>query len=124
MPGSKRCLTTIATLLLAVACGPRPSVLESFDSVTWKDGESAEFSQEAPRLEMADRLIRSKELLGLSRSEVERLLGPSTETEKWRNWDFVYWLGAERGFISIDSEWLVIRVNEDGHVREAEIVKD
>ncbi len=36
----------------------------------------------------------------------------------------VYWLGPERGLIRIDSEWLVLRLDEGGVVREFRIVRD
>jgi hypothetical protein len=35
----------------------------------------------------------------------------------------VYWLGPERGFISIDSEWLGIKF-KDNVVIEVEILRD
>jgi hypothetical protein len=33
-------------------------------------------------------------------------------------------LGAERGLFSIDNEWLVVRIGDDGRVAEASIVRD
>ena len=36
----------------------------------------------------------------------------------------VYILGSERGFMSIDSEWLVLRIDAAGHVRDVKIVRD
>jgi hypothetical protein len=36
----------------------------------------------------------------------------------------VYWLGPERGFIRIDSEWLVLRLDQSDIVREVRIVRD
>ena len=66
-----------------------------------------------------DRLIFE----GTSRAQLEALLGVPPETPYFREYDYVYWLGPERGFISIDSEWLVVKINE-GVVVTAKIVKD
>ena len=52
------------------------------------------------------------------------MLGEPPETEYFRDWDLVYWLGPERGFMSIDSEWLVLRLHENGRAAECRIVRD
>jgi hypothetical protein len=41
-----------------------------------------------------------------------------------REWNMMDWLGAEGGFISIASEWLVLRLDVSGVVREAQIISD
>ena len=61
---------------------------------------------------------------GLSRDSVERLLGPRDSTDYFREWDLVYWLGPERGFLRIDSEWLVLNPGLDGRVKDYRIVGD
>ena len=58
------------------------------------------------------------------RAEIESLLGPADETSYFRRWDFVYWLGPERGFIRIDSEWLVLRFDAEDRVSEFRLVRD
>jgi hypothetical protein len=73
---------------------------------------------------MADGLIRSRALLGKGRSEVEALLGPDTETDKFGDYDLVYWLGAQRSYMPLDSEWLAVRFDMSGRVSEARIVYD
>lgn len=42
----------------------------------------------------------------------------------YREWDLVYWLGPERGFYSIDSEWLVVRLGPEGRVSDCQLVRD
>jgi len=96
----------------------------SFDQAVWLGGEKAGFSSDAPRLRMADGLLASRILEGKSRAEVESMLGSPTRTNKFRDFDLVYWLGAERGFISIDSEWLVIRFDAGNSVNMVSIVRD
>ena len=72
---------------------------------------------------MADGLVATGALLGRGAKEVASQLGPPTDTDKFKNDDLVYWLGAERGFLGVDSEWLVIRFAGD-KVVEATIVRD
>lgn len=97
--------------------------VSKFDSKSWKD--PAQFDQEPfPRRTMADDLVGDRALQGKTRAEVIELLGEPTQTEYFRDWDVVYWLGPQRGFLAMDSEWLVIRLDESGRVREAKITTD
>ena len=72
---------------------------------------------------MADGLLRSRVLLGKSRIEVVGLLGEPPKTDYFSGWDMVYVLGPERGYFSIDSEWLVLRLRND-RVVEARLARD
>jgi hypothetical protein len=65
-------------------------------------------------------------LPGKTRGELERLLGPSLDTPYFKTTgrDLIYVLGPERSFISIDSEWLLIWLDQAGRFRRAEIVTD
>jgi hypothetical protein len=38
------------------------------------------------------------------------LLGEPPKTEYFKEFDLVYYLGPERGFMGIDSEWLVLKL--------------
>lgn len=97
----------------------------AFDRQVWLDGARVAFSQEAPRLRMADGLLRDGRLIGMTRAQVDALLGPQTTTGNFRpEYDYVYWLGAERGYISIDSEWLVLKLGPGGKVTQARLVRD
>ena len=80
---------------------------------------------------MVDDLIASALLDAKSYTELLDLLGPDDSmrgTEYgagyFQDCRLVYWLGAERGFLSIDSEWLVIRLGENGRVTGYRIVTD
>jgi hypothetical protein len=77
-----------------------------------------------PRLEMADRLVARGALLGMTRKQVVQLLGDPPASAYFKSFDLVYRLGDERGFISIDSEWLVLRLDQTGRVVECLIVTD
>jgi hypothetical protein len=66
-------------------------------------------------------------LPGRNRTEIEALLGPSLETgySKSTGRDLIYILGPERGsFFPIDSEWLLIWLNESGNFNRYSIYTD
>ncbi len=94
-----------------------------FTSSKWKD-TSAAFSARAIRGCLVDDLTRSHELRGRTRSEIVALLGAPSKTEYFREYDLVYWLGPERSLISIDSEWLVMRLDSAGRVSDYRLVTD
>jgi outer membrane protein assembly factor BamE (lipoprotein component of BamABCDE complex) len=92
-----------------------------FDATLWRDEVSL---RNGVREEMADRLVGRHTLQGKTRAEVISLLGDPPPTDYFSDWDLVYLLGPERGFMSIDSEWLVVRFGQDGRVTECRIVRD
>jgi hypothetical protein len=85
--------------------------------VDWGDGWHR-------RHRMADWMVLTHSLVGLTRSEVVAKLGEPPPTDYFKDWSMVYILGSERGFISIDSEWLVLRIDAGGRVGEVKIVHD
>lgn len=92
----------------------------SFDSTTWKRGENL---KNPVRIHMIDDLLRSRALVGLNKTQINNLLGTPSVTSYFKEYDYVYWLGPERGPFSIDSEWLGIKF-KDGVVSEATILID
>ena len=94
-----------------------------FESTSWQDPKQVD-GQDPVRIRMVDELVRSRRLDHQSRAEVEKLLGKPTSTEYFKEYDFVYWIGPERGFISIDSEWLVISLDRNGIVHEYKVIRD
>ena len=114
----------LGILVVTAACENRIGMPGSFNSQKWKVAETSSDSSYAPRLEMADDLVSSRCLQKMSEKEIRSLLGPSTKTNKYKEWDFVYWLGPERSYFSIDSEWLVIRIDKNKKVKEVRIVRD
>ena len=95
-----------------------------FDQQLWHNYGDLNQAARYPRLEMADRLIAKGQLRGRSRAEVVDVLGEPPKTGYFSDWDLVYWLGPERGFMSVDSEWLVFRFDKQGRVDEYRIVRD
>ena len=69
------------------------------------------------RVYMVDNLLSTYDLKGKTKSEVIELLGAPTDTGYFKTkTNIVYYLGNERGLISIDSEWLVIDFDEGERV--------
>lgn len=97
--------------------GPLP-----FNRKLW-DAEPKAWDDET-RERLADGLLASKVLIGKLRADIVALLGEPPPTDYFREFDLVYWLGAERGLMRLDSEWLVMRLDATGRVSEAMIVTD
>ena len=90
-----------------------------FDSEKWKAGNEDEI-----RIRMVDSLLRKYEFTGKSRAEVVAILGEPDKTGYFRDYDMVYRLGIERGFIRMDSEWLVLKLDVHNVVAEYRIACD
>lgn len=82
-----------------------------FDKSSWDQFEER-------RYEYADDLVDNEKLIGLTKEEVQLMLGePSYENES----SLSYYLGFSPGhFISIDPDWLEIKF-EEGKVNEVSI---
>ncbi|TPV44909.1 hypothetical protein [Bacillus dicomae] len=77
------------------------------------------------RVHMVDDLIQKYKLIGKSNEEITQLLGAPTETRNGEEGVItLYYLGAERGFIPIDSEQLVLQFDRDGRVAEYTVQRD
>jgi hypothetical protein len=93
--------------------------VQPFSSAKWKDP-----ANDGVRISMIDALVHTHRLKGMHRDEVIELLGPVPDTGYFQEWDAVYRLGIQRGFIRLDSEWLVLRFGPDDRVTEWAIVRD
>jgi hypothetical protein len=97
---------------------------ERFDTNAWRNHTLQGNPMWPTRLRMVDDLLKRHLLDGRSREEVEGLLGPALHTTLFPDWDLAYRLGPERSFIRIDSEWLVVRLDSSGRVREYRLTVD
>ena len=102
-------------------------VQRPYEKQEWLHGTSRT-QMRFPRLGMADYLIEHRMLHGLGKREVIEMLGATDgEDIQWSekdNFDLLYWLGPERGFMSVDSEWLAIKFDGSGKVAEYKLVRD
>jgi hypothetical protein len=114
-----------AVAIMASVCGwvewHRRYPGRAFDAVAWKDPVQVARGVRGPT---ADRLVAWKSLLGKTRSQVVQLLGEPVEAKAFPEWDSVYFVGPERGFISIDDEWLGLRFGPDGRVVKCQLTTD
>jgi hypothetical protein len=100
----------------------------SFDAEAWRTQQSTEHDPLwPPRLCMVDNLMNSERLLGMNRDEVVELLGPPEPIgfpAGAASCDMHYYLGPERGFFRIDSEWLFLKFGDDGRVSHQWLYRD
>lgn len=94
-----------------------------FNPTTWQDPNLI-FEPTYVRLCMVDDLLAKYLLLGRPQAGVIEFLGPPEPQNGFTDYDMVYMLGPERQFISIDYEWLVIKLDAAGHVSDASIATD
>jgi hypothetical protein len=94
-----------------------------FSAALWQDSV-ASWHPRAIRGCLVDDLLRSTALRGRSRADIVALLGEPPKTGYFKEYDLVYWLGPERGIISIDSEWLVLRLDSLGRVADYRLITD
>jgi hypothetical protein len=94
-----------------------------FDRAGWDAGGVDARDSRHRRHRMADSLVASHTLQGKTRAQIIELLG-APEASGISTWDMSYLLGDERGFISIDGEWLVLRFDPAGRVNQAAVVTD
>jgi outer membrane protein assembly factor BamE (lipoprotein component of BamABCDE complex) len=97
---------------------PRP-----FDRSVWLDPsllDEVEGWNHSVRQQMVDDLLASSLKRGMSKSEVEQLIGPPDPHPLSHTGDWNYRLGADRNMLSADSEWLVIDFDKEGRVSRAE----
>jgi len=104
---------------LLVARAPLPLI-----QTWWRAGEVKWSDPWNRRHRMADWLVLTDSLIGKTRPQIIVQLGEPAPTDYFRDWSLVYNLGPERGFMSIDSEWLLVRIGNDGRVAEARIARD
>lgn len=117
--GAAVVVAPIAAYVIWSRVPPLPTT--GFDASKWK---SVQRSDDYTRQNMVGSLFWRGVLDGKTQPEVLQLLGPDCECGYFKDWDLVYWLGPERSWMSLDSEWLVIRFDEAGRVSEYTLVTD
>lgn len=111
----------IVALIPLVVCTAQLSM----NTYTSKFNQDRWLHAEEKRVHMVDDLMRKYKLAGKSNEEITKLLGTPTETRNGEEGVITsYYLGDERGFISIDSEQLVLQFDRDGKVMEYKVHRD
>jgi hypothetical protein len=106
---------------------PSGSYGRQFDREAWLDPESANYipGDITPRQKMLAEVV--KKLPGLHRSEIENMLGPTLDTAYFQSTgrDLIYITGPERdSLFGMDSEWLLIWLDENGIYERHAVVTD
>lgn len=95
-----------------------------FEAAIWRANPEMAEPGWPLRLRMVDDLLAGHRLTGLTREQVESLLGPADQHGPRQGWDLMYYLGPERGLIRLDSENLGLRFGADGRLAETAILRD
>lgn len=103
----------LAFLLMTTSC------IQEFDAQRWR---GADLSTRV-RAEMVDSLTRTYSLKGMSRGQITALLGPPTQTDKWRGAGMVYVLGPNAG-MPIDHDWLLLDLDAADRITAYRVVSD
>ncbi len=107
---------------------PSGSQLQYFDSAIWQSPGSAEYIEDdiTPRQKMLGDVV-ARVLPGRGRGQLEALLGPSLDTQYFASSgrDMIYVLGPMRdSLFAMDSEWLLVWLNQSGQFERYEIAGD
>lgn len=108
----------IIGILLCAVWGIRYKYQHTFSTSKWT-------ANPHERVKMVDDMLSKHDLTGKTEQEIIALLGEDSgkKISSAKDNSFVYYLGDERGLISIDSEWLIISFT-DGLVSGYEIARD
>lgn len=123
-------LIAAAPACTAQDAGPQSNAVDArglaamtFDPAIWRD-QVAIYSDAFPRRRMVADLRRNHLSTGMTREQVTALIGPPTDTAKFRDHGLVYWVGPEPGGVSIDSQWLLIDLDPSGRVVAIDVATD
>lgn len=93
----------VALILTIIIAGILYQYQHSFSTAKWERNPDE-------RTKIVDDLLGDYDLIGMRESDIIDLLGNDNNDYGYFNEKdrFVYYLGPERGLISIDSEWLIL----------------
>ena len=123
----------LLALLILPSCSnksgfPNGSDLRKFDSAVWQNESSTEPDNNliSEREKMLKDLVENV-LPGKTKNEIEKLLGESLTTPYFAsiNKDLIYYMGPERdNYMTIDSEWFLIWLDESGKFEKYKLIND
>ena len=106
---------------------PSGSDKKAFNSDLWKLESSTDWNDGISIREQMLKDVVENILPEKTKEEIQNQLGASLETDYFRSYDkdLLYYLGPERdGLITIDSEWLLIWLDDSGKFERYKIVND
>jgi hypothetical protein len=93
----------------------------NFDSARWKNHLHLD-DHDTIKQKMLRDLLSQHKLIGMTVEHINQLLGLPSKTPYFKDYDYVYWLGPEKG-LGVDSQWLCIKFQE-GVVAKADVLTD
>ena len=107
---------------------PKGSDLKKFDSIIWQNESSIQPDKNfiSEREKMLEDLVENI-LPRKNKNEIEKLLGKPLKTPYFSSSDkdLIYYLGPERdNYMNIDSEWLLIWLDEANKFQKYKVVND
>ncbi|WP_071458476.1 hypothetical protein [Bacillus massilinigeriensis] len=118
-------MTKLRVLLVLLATGISLAGIIFFSLLPDKFDQEKWLKNPDKRVDMVDHLLAEENLKGMTKAEIVDLLGKVEENAYYKEPNnIVYYLGPERGFIRIDSEWLVIWLDDKEKVTDYEISRD
>ena len=105
---------------------PTGSYARKFDERSWKTSPPYVAGDITPRQKMLGDVVEHR-LVGKTRLQIEAMLGSPLETSYFEETgrDLIYMTGPERDTpFSIDSEWLLIWLDENGEFQRYAIYRD
>lgn len=94
-----------------------------FDAAHWQRPDEGLVRGRSLRQRMLADLLRHP-LVGLPRDSLERMLGPAPMVGFFGAWDMAWWLGPSRRYVSLGSEWLVVKFDSTGRVARYAVLPD
>jgi hypothetical protein len=92
----------------------------AFDSRQWQIHLT---DRDTIKQKMVNDLLSNHQLIGMTQTNIDELLGKPPQTSYFKDYDYVYWLGPELSAFGIDSEWLGVKF-DNGIVIKADILRD
>lgn len=108
---------TISRLLLLIALGVALLIPAYVSFATY---EICTAGPDNHRLREASAMVERRELLGLNRIELSLLIGEPGAGITNLGWDESYFI--RRTNLCLDSEWLVVRFDNNGRVEDADVI--
>ena len=106
----------LSACLVLTGCGSQ----SSFDQERWRDADL----KTRERANIVASLLAEHPLNGMDRTEVVALLGSPNPTDKWEGTEMIYVLGPNSGLMSLDHDWLLIELDQQGRVSAYRVVSD
>lgn len=123
MAGIVICLLAGIAIVITGVLAPQPSKPREFNAQVWRLSLKSP-SDDSTRLAMLDDLLQRHHLVGMSRSELESLLGEPTQQFDEQHRVSTYFLGTKSRTFGFTLFFLVVEFDDTDQVSNVRIVED